>query len=352
VRPQVLRFALVRDVFYRNVTFPVDLVISHVADRSQVVLTLIGAQLRGANIPIQQLQPLVINSPTDKVLDAFAWLGCEEAEWVLHQYPNKLATICDAGLSLAPETFLSAMLSAAVGDNRQLSSYPDHPLRRIGDWVASARPGTADILKRRALLLAALEHWLNEIGGWNIGGQALGSVLSPRFEYENVDPGEGNQVRFTFGVVSLDQLHEIETLWPRVKNILATNDIPDWSPVCGIIENWAYPERHGVTLPKENYVAIQLFAKEMLQDIIPLIGENLGTLRWARGLVLNLGWDIVVPTNGEFETLYPFWIHKEELPLFESRMKDIIIELAETWSRANPIDIAHRLSLFDSSSLY
>jgi hypothetical protein len=77
-----------------------------------------------------------------------------------------------------------------------------------------------------------------------------------------------------------------------------------------------------------------------------LIGENLGTLRWARGLVLNLGWDIVVPTNGEFETLYPFWIHKEELPLFESRMKDIIIELAETWSRANPIDIAHRLSLY------
>ncbi len=144
VRPPALRYALVRNVFFRCVSVAVEPVLDRVPNRSEAALVLIGARERGAVVSDQLLRPLVIESPSTEVWEAYAGLGREEAEWALRDYPDMLAFIAEPGLFNAPATFLPVLLTAAVGDRRPLHQCPDHPLRQIEHWIESApRYGTS-----------------------------------------------------------------------------------------------------------------------------------------------------------------------------------------------------------------
>ncbi|MGB6066764.1 MAG: hypothetical protein WBG50_18320 [Desulfomonilaceae bacterium] len=169
VRPPVLRYALVRNVFFRGVRLSIAPILERILNRSEVALVLIGARGRGAPVSNELLRPLVIESHSIQVWEAYAWLGREEAEWVLRDYPNMLAVIAEPGLSNAPDAFLPALLTAAVGDSRPLNQFPDHPLRRIEHWIESARPGTGQAFHRRRLLLEAMETWLPDNDNENTG---------------------------------------------------------------------------------------------------------------------------------------------------------------------------------------
>jgi hypothetical protein len=55
------------------------------------------------------------------------------------------------------------MLGAAVGDMRELHNNPNHPLRRINEWMQE--PETEDLDgKKRSELLKALSIWLKNGG--------------------------------------------------------------------------------------------------------------------------------------------------------------------------------------------
>ncbi|MCL4552446.1 MAG: hypothetical protein M1305_02670, partial [Candidatus Marsarchaeota archaeon] len=240
VRPPVLRYALVRNVFFRGVCLSIAPILERVPSRPEAALVLMGARERGAAVSNQLLRPLVIESRSTEVWEAYAGLGREEAEWVLRSYPGMLAVIAARGLLLAPEAFLQALLTAAISDRRPLNQFTDHPLRQIEHWIESARPDRGQAFLRRRLLLDATEIWLRERGEWTVGGHALQFVLSPSFHYLTADPGQGHYIEYASGVLSPYELSQIQSLWPRVSRLINVINVTDWSFIHRIVEDWVY----------------------------------------------------------------------------------------------------------------
>jgi hypothetical protein len=350
VRPPVLRYALVRNVFFRGVPLPIAPILARVSRRSEAALVLIGARERGAAVSDELLRPLVIGSPSSDVWEAYVGLGREEAEWVLRNHPDMLAVIAEPGLFNAPETFVPALLTAAVGDRRPLPQFPDHPLRRIEHWIESARPGTGEAFHRRGLLLEATETWLADNDDWRVGGYVLQQVLSPGFQYVAADPGHGHHVEFTFGVLFPHELAQIQTLWPRVLNLISGIHVSDWSVMHRIIEEWVYGRGVRPDLPDQVEEVMHEFAVQMLRDVVSLARQHPGTLHWAIRLVQRLGADIAIELDPDLEILYPSRQDEEEFDEAEERERAAVSALAERWSPEAPEEIARRMAQIEAEA--
>ncbi len=351
VRPPALRYALVRDGFFQGaLSIPIEPILAHITNRVEVALTLIGARGRGTAIRDHLLRRLVEEARSAEVWEAYAWLGREEAEWVLRQYPDQLATIVSPGLTHAAEAFLPSLLKGAVGDRRPLHTSPDHLLRRISDWVVSASPGTGEAFRRRRLLLDVTERWLPNNGDGAVVGQALQIALSPRFENRTTDPGQGLQVSLRRGTVSPNDLRQIQTLWPRVLNLITHIPVADRALVHRMLEDWAYPGRHNPNLPEDIYIMMRAFATQMLQDVIAWAEQRPGTLHWAQHVARHLGADLAIPLNAEFEILYPLRVYEDNWSEADERKRAAVSDLAERWSRDDPEDIARRLTHIETEA--
>ncbi|MFH1115053.1 MAG: hypothetical protein V1792_14170 [Pseudomonadota bacterium] len=347
VRPPVLRYILVRNVFFQGVPLPIDRFLDRVPTRSEAALVLIGARERSAAVPNQLLHRLVTESSSSKVWEvwkAYAWLGRQEAEWIFRDHPDMVPVIAKPGLFNAPETFLPPLLTKAVGDLRPLNKYPDHPLRLIESWIESASPGGGEAFRRRQLLLDATENWLSDHSDWRIGGYALKLVLSPNFEYRSVDPGQGFYMKFASRPLLPYELSQVRGLWHRVLNLIGSIDITDWSIIHRTIEAWDYGRRVKSDLPAEIRQIMDAFAGQMLQDVVSLARQHPATLRWARRVAQRLGVDISIELDPDFEILYPSREHGQYSREVEERERAAVDALAVRWSREDPEEIAGRIA--------
>ena len=109
--------------------------------------------------------------------EEFAGLGHEESSWVLDRHPDKILSVAQPSLHLAPEVAIPLLLIRAVGDDRNLHSSPDHPLRLIQDWAHAGRPGSGEGLSRRKALFHAASDWLSADNDIKVGLKAIGLAL-------------------------------------------------------------------------------------------------------------------------------------------------------------------------------
>jgi hypothetical protein len=350
VRPPALRYALVRNVFFRGVPLPIAPILARVPSRSEAARVLIGARERGGIIPDDLLRPLVIESQSTEVWEAYAGLGREEAEWVLRDRPDMLAVIVESGLYNAPETFLPELLTAAVDDRRSLNQHPDHPLRVIESWIESALPGRGRAFLRRRILLDSTETWLSENGDWRVGGHALRFILSPNFEYRALDPGQGRYVEFGSGVLLPYELSQIQGLWPRVFSLISGIHITDWPPIQRMIEPWIYGKRIRLDLPVEVIDILNAFAGQMLREVVSLARQHPGMLHWASRIVHRLGADIPIELDADFETLYPSRDHEQKFREAGNLERVAVGALASCWSREAPEQIAGKIAQIEAEA--
>jgi len=350
VRPPALRYVLVRNVFFRDVRLPIERILARVPSRSEAARVLIGARARGADVSDNLLRPLVTASSSTEVWEAYAGLGREEAQWLLRNHPHRLTAIAEPGLFRVPEAFIPALLTAAVGDLRPLQQFSDHPLRQIEEWIEAARPGTGQAFHRRRLLLDATETWLRRDHDWRVGGRALQLVLSPRFHYVVVDPGQGHYIEWTDGVLSPHELNQIQNLWPRVLNLISGIHVTDWSIIHEMVERWVYRSRIRSDLPDQVRDIMHAFAVQMLQDVVPLVGRHPATQRWVRRTARRLGAEIVVAINTDFEILYPSREDEEDFDGAEERELAAVSALAERWSGDVPELVARNMAEIEAEA--
>lgn len=350
VRPPALRYALIRKVFFTRVNLPIEPILVQIPNRVEATLTLIGTRSRGANIPDHLLRSLVSELSIPDLWEAYAWLGKNEAEWAYYQCLNFLKPIAMPGLINAPNLYLPTLLASCVGDQRPLHSNPDHFLRLIEDWIKSADLETNEVLARRQTLLTAVEKWLSSHGNWNVGGKALQFVMSPQFESNSTDPGAGRRFSIRNGIVSLDNLNKIKILWQQILSLLTDMDIEDWSPLHGLIEEWAYPGRFGLNLPKNISNNMTSFAEQMLRDVILLTTQHPGTLHWAYELAKNCGFKLEISLDADFETLYPFYFRDEDLHKSQEQWEALLNIMSNEWSTKAPETIAHSLYYLESEA--
>ena len=208
VYPPALRHSLVGDKFFRGaVSLPIEEFIKNAPSLHNVANTLMGARRRGANIPqellVEQLEQL--NSGT--LWEEFAYLGESEATWVLENKPQFLIVVARPALLYAPTKGIPLLLSAAIGDERELHSSTDHPVRIIQDWVLSAYPGKGQTTKRREILLDSIAAWMKGTETPKPGIRALQIVMTPEFFITSTSPGSGNKVTLRSGHLTAPEIN-------------------------------------------------------------------------------------------------------------------------------------------------
>lgn len=304
VLPPALRHVLVRDTFFGKwPSLKIETYIEKSLSPSETCATLIGARARGGQVPTNLLVDLLRNINHPDLWRDFASLGRDEAICVFQYHPNP-GDIASALLGNAPEYAIPLLLQGAVGDDRALHSHPDHPLRLIDDWAKSAYPGTGQAVLNRKILLEQIEVALSNGQAVGPSIKALKTTFSPAYEDMRPQPGSGNTITLRSGTVTMDELGELEKLWPKVKELFINFGQDDWETMRAIIETWVYPGRHqGVNSNVAD--AMELFASQMLLDLLPSIKSHPGLLHWAHHLANSAGFTIEIPVDKKFEILYP-----------------------------------------------
>jgi len=353
VRPPALRQVLVKDMFFKGaLSLPIDQLLAQAPDLSGVAHTLIGAKARGAAVPQDLFTTVLEQAHSPDVWQEYAWLGHDEASWILRHYPHMLIPVARPALSRAPEITIPLLLERAVGDQRLLHSTPEHPLRLIGDWVSAGYPGTGEALRRRNLLLEATLPWLSDGGDVQVGLRACQFALSPAFQDHVADPGAGNKVTLRSGYLSRNEISEIQGLWPRILDAIRTVGITHWGPVRDMVEMWAYPGRVNVHVPSEMYEEIRAFAGRMLLDVAWLAKDRPGVRHWANQISNDLGLEIEIPLDPDFETLYPLkdYDDLDDSEAAQAKQKERVLELADEWSQLNPDQVVSRITLIEQEA--
>ncbi|MFC2047356.1 hypothetical protein ACFLTK_03685, partial [Chloroflexota bacterium] len=348
VRPPTLRFALVRDVFFGGATsLPYEGLIQQSTDMVETALTLIGSRSRGATIPPDLIKETVIQVDSSKVWEAFSYLGQEECNWVVENRPDKLPLIAGPALHMVPQKSIPLLLTLAVDDTRQLHSYPDHPLRKIEDWVKSGKPGSGEAISRREILLDSTLEWFATTSNTHIALQALKYILSPTFSDSETGPGSQLTVTFLRGLITQAEMSLIRGFWPRVMEFMRSASIENWGPMLDLIQEWLSPGRLGPNASKEVRGIMQEFACEMAADIININLTHPGVLSHISRIFKNFEIELSIDVDTEFDTLFPAegrgrnW--KERQAIQEKAAK----KLAGDWSKRNAESTAERMVRFE-----
>jgi hypothetical protein len=160
VRPPSLRYALIRDVFFAGLpVMPLEELIEAAPNVTEVAHTLVRATGYGASVPPDLLTTLLERTDSSEAWAEYASLGEAEATYVLTTYPEITATVAEVVLESAPRVAIPRLLQLAFDDERPTNPFPDHPIRRLEEWIQVSLPG-GQAVPRRELLVEMVNAWL------------------------------------------------------------------------------------------------------------------------------------------------------------------------------------------------
>lgn len=372
VRPPALRYALIREVFGGgHPALPesfLQKLMGHAPYLPDTARTLVSAVGRGAVIRqriitevIEQLDhEQVPMRPTlagwlrqdsyEDIWRMYGWLGRNEVRWILKNHPEQLTAVAWPGLENAPDITIPMLFEAAVGDHRPLHSHPEHPLRQIEDWIQDGYPGTGTALTRRRILLGAVTEWLRTGRDTTAGLNGLRFAFSPIFEVHTSDPGSGNTMTLRTGWLLRDELNALCSEWSIAQEALGVINFPDWRSLQELVTDWAYRGRISVPLSPETDEVMRDCARQMLGDLLPLMGGRPGLLHWAQKIAEHLQLTQKIQLDDEFEILYPRRSRGQDLDDWKAAEKqeaENARDLARIWSELEPEKVIEKLEFFE-----
>ncbi len=346
IRPEILRHALLRDVFFHGpAPLSIGPFLQAVPDITESARTLIGASRIDADVPDDMLLTTLKRVDSVKAWEEYAWLGRRESENVLNERRDLVIELAHPLLWHAPERVLPVLLDKAIGDKRPLHSTVHHPLRSIQDWIKNVHPSRALSIPRRRVLLEAVQKWLASGRDRDVGAEALAIAFYPAFQCHEIDAGAGMTWTLTSGTLPLDQLEQVFTMWVTACECLHLYPPENWSPICTLVQSWIYPGANGpFSPPTETYNRMIEIAQEMLKDVIAIAHEHQGVLYWAREIAHNLHLDLEIPLEADVQVLFPFegYDHENRDSLRRAQGAQVR-RLADSWSSQDPAETAARL---------
>jgi len=348
VRPPSLRYALIRDVFFCGATsLPSKELINQSPDIAETALTLIGARARGAAVPDNLIIEMANRADSDKVWEHYSYLGPSECNYILDNHPDKLLIITEAALNFVSQKAIPLLLNLAFGDTRPLHSHPDHPLRKIEDWVKSAKPGSGQATMRRGVLLDSALSWFPESNNANIALKAIQFVLSPAFADSEMSPGSQLTVTFRRGLITQIEMSAIRGFWPRVKEFLQVASIQDWSPMFDLIGEWLYPGRVAEHISDEMRNSMRDFAVAVAKDIVNMNTGHPGVLSHISRIFKQFEVQLSIGLDPEFDTLFPVKDWGIDYKKIQAKQAAAAKKLAKNWSSHDAKDIAERIVRYE-----
>lgn len=344
VHPSALRCALIREYFFGLAPLSLDEFLEYVPLIASAADTLMETRLRGGSVSDSLLQGLLPRADSERAWMGYAAVGPSQVQWILKNHPDKLNVIAPEALRVAPSEILEPLLTAAVGDERPLNANPEHPLRRIQDWIAAGRPGTGQALQRRKELLDAVERWRESAAfAIPIALQAFRHSMSPTFRATTTDPITERTLTLEQGVLSRSELSALKEQWARIYGHLSSSDEIDWEPVKDLIEDWAYPGRPPGHVPDDVATEMREFSERMLRNILDLPSAHPGIRLWAARMAVHADLKIDIETDPEFLILFPIERFTDDWREVEGEQTEAVRGLARRWSTEAPEAIASKL---------
>lgn len=341
VRPDVLRHALIRDVFFEAVpSLSIEEALEHAPSTESSLITLIGAKARGATVNERSLRRRIEREDSRKVWRAFASVGEEEARWILQSHPEKIGIVAHQAISNAPRTAIPLLLDEAIGDNRSLSSNPGHPIRALKEWVLSGRPGSGEALNRRKVLFSTAQEWIEKGGDAEVGIKAMRYALSPNFEAHPTSP-EGGMI-IQQGILTPEEIESIITLWKDFWEFVDANEIRDWKPIIETLHHWIHPGHVGGEVTEETAKQMVECAREQVKEAVSRAAGQPGILRKLAPTADKLGVNIDLSGYKALSVLYP----QQDLENYEEaseRQAEAVRDLAKRWEEELPRDVADKI---------
>lgn len=349
VRPPALRAVLVRDVFFET-PVPLDCrpLVEAAPSRDEVCKTLVASARAGAVNAHALIRELLTGSTYCSAWKEYAWLDRDTARWVFDNRRGAVTDIAGPLLHHVPDAAITQMLHEAVGDERELHSHTDHPLRKLSDWVKAARPGTQDAVARRRALVLAAQRWLESGGDAKVGMKALVPAFSIVFQAGKSDPVDYRKYYVESAFLTADDLTQTLGLWPEVAGALRGIHVGDWRPLLDILHEWAFPHALGMArLADAAENVVREGAAMMARDLAQLARDRPGVLANLRETARQAELAIELPSDPEFEVLFPTVDWRGD---YDAQMQDraeAARALAARWSHEDPNAVAARLRRYE-----
>ncbi len=245
VQPATLRHALVRDVFFgKSVPLPkriLDQLIDQAHSSADVAETLMGASVCGGDVPEALLQGVVEKAGDGETYRRYVSIGPRQALWALQQHPESLLVVGEHALSSAPVEVIPLLLEAAITKRQLLHQGDSEPMHFIKRWALSGKPGTGEALNRRRIVLEAAIRWLIKGGDVDVAVCAACIAVSPAYEAFTTDPGAGNTLITSSGLLAPYEIRHLRSLWTEFLTVITGRDDFSWDSIFRVLHSWAYP---------------------------------------------------------------------------------------------------------------
>ena len=329
VWPRELRFAAVGDAFFSDQphrNFPLKCAMRHL-DETEVVGSLVGAALMGAQVPSATIEPILLRSGSTDDFKGYARIGEQQAVFALNARPEWLTGIAPHSLLTSPVETLQLLLERAVGDRRPQNSQTDHPLRIVNDWVESAPHSEGEQLKRRRILADVAVSYADNSGDPQVVLEALCRAMSPKFESISMDAGSGMKGAFQFGLVSHECLNGLIGLWPAILDAVPTKGPEDYSVLIDMLANWAYYGSRPNPPPEDIQELMRSHAVSVTSDLTKKFSDHPGILASVSEFARRAEIDVDVSVPSVFEILYP----QEDHSIFANDGMDGVERQGRIW---------------------
>ncbi len=356
VRPDVLRGSLVAQYYFNDrLRSPLQSHLCQLPNLDSVCGSLIGALECGAGVPTEMILQQLSRTHDEKLWERFAWTSAANARRVLELRPRLLVELAPAFLAQVPEIVLPQLVTAAMGDERELHSYPSHPLRRIETWVRSAIPGSGEALDRRELVLQTFINRIQSEVDTSTTFSLLRTVVTTQFEICEQTPGNPNSYSSTRGVVTDDELRGIGTLWTRILEVVIPLHELDWSAVLSAIDEWLSGGSPVATVSQEHQEIRRNTARMVIEALINHADAGCGVRAALTSRAKFAGFEISESDpDTDFHVLVPVdnSDRADDRQAADRRNSKSVLRLVTKWKDLPPKELASRLVEYHHQAQY
>ena len=348
VQPEALRYSAVRQVFFGGPgSLPPEPALQVLDDPGAAAVPLVGAVHRGAVVDDSMLRSLVQQARDSRSVEAYATLGEAQARFALSLAPNHAVPIAIAALDHSPNWALHELMRVAVADNRARQSYPEHPMRKISDWIASG-----GIDERRTLLDVAAD-WIESGNDGDVGLEAIAYSLSPAFGRVTTDPGRGNTVTIRRGLLPPNELRAVTGVGDRALELIPVPGCKNYSPLLEVLGDWLFPRRAGFQgeLPKGVVNLMRRSARRFTQAMTVQLAGHPGLLARLQDLARQAGLRVRVDISPDFRALFPTREVGNDWREIERRQRATAIKLAKKLASEPPAKTAELVTACDRQAV-
>lgn len=346
VWPRPLRSALIRTVYYRDL-------INSVPHLGKAVETLLDAKVLGAAVPSQELRELVLRSRSENAWKKLTQLSEEDAHWVLENYPGNLLDVASSLLLLIPQAVIPRVIERAAEPPQKTGGWllSEQPMSILSSWVEDIEAGREEWLRRRRMVARAAKQFLLEGGERGVGVHAMCIALSPKLLGDSLDPGKGNIITHSRGLLPRETLLQIEQIWDRTKEVIQDIDAASCHHLASLLRDWHHQYSAGrAEGAAEKREIMREFARRALADLAARSQGSPGWQTHLGKLAEEFGMSVELEQDPILLLLYDHDLSPQSRREKEAIRGAQIKTLATEWAHDDPKVVVQKIAFYEAEA--